>query len=402
MAAIELYSTPLFGDANLRAYYRFNTGALTTDSKDSYTLTNNNTVGEDTGKFGIGADFGDANTNKCFSQASDWGLTSAGSFTISFWIKLNTETPASDGNNIRFWQVDVNDAHRSIPWVDYGYYSTPGYRLIRVYRYGATFDIFDSAQINLGTTTWHLITVTYDGSTVTLYIDGAYSNSVASSGTLATPVTEIASLGCAFDWSMYNSAIFDDFAVFDRALTATEVGNLYNGTWSTTETKTIQARARVKQTETSKTIQTKARVKLSDVTKTLTAKAGVRNTITCSLSARANIAPISARVSQVSLSSPTSGSSQASPVVFTWHIPQTSNGEPVHSQIQVDDTDETFGNLALDKASWVDEGFEYWNDSDWVTYPTSGVSSGYAGNEARLSATVTPGTRYWRVRGRIG
>lgn len=158
-------------------------------------------------------------------------------------------------------------------------------------------------------------------------------------------------------------------------------------TTATTNTKTTTATARVKQLGVSRTTQVKARTKKE---------------LLWLLQARANIASASARVSQVSLSSPTSGSSQASPVVFTWHLPQTSYGEPVHSQIQVDNTDDTFGDLAIDKASWSDEGFEYWNNAEWAAYPTSGVSSGYAGNEARVSAAVTSGMKYWRVRGRIG
>lgn len=90
----ELSTTTLFSDSSLQAYYRFNTGELTTDSKGSNTLTNVNTVGEATGKFGIGADFGTANSDKYLHIASNLGMNLASDYSVSLWVKCRTE-PAS-------------------------------------------------------------------------------------------------------------------------------------------------------------------------------------------------------------------------------------------------------------------------------------------------------------------
>jgi hypothetical protein len=50
---MELSASTLFSSANLTAYYKFDNGAITTDSKGSNTLTNNGTVGSVAGgKFG--------------------------------------------------------------------------------------------------------------------------------------------------------------------------------------------------------------------------------------------------------------------------------------------------------------------------------------------------------------
>lgn len=79
----EGIQTSLFSSPNLQWYYRFNSGALTTDSKGSFTLTSHGSPSDTSGKYGNGVDL---NTSSYFSRSSS--LTSDGeSFSISFWVK---------------------------------------------------------------------------------------------------------------------------------------------------------------------------------------------------------------------------------------------------------------------------------------------------------------------------
>src|SRR3990167_8369906 len=90
----ELLDTGLFADANLLAYYRFNSGALTTDSTaNARTLTNNNTVGETAGgKYGYSTDFSSTNTDKTLSRAEDIWANGAISFVSWFKTYDNTQS----------------------------------------------------------------------------------------------------------------------------------------------------------------------------------------------------------------------------------------------------------------------------------------------------------------------
>jgi hypothetical protein len=89
MAAAELFTTSLFADASLVAYWRLEN---TSDSKGSRTLTNNNTVAFNSAKFNNGADGGATNTNKYLSLAADTlGMTYTGAKSFSLWLKLTTE-----------------------------------------------------------------------------------------------------------------------------------------------------------------------------------------------------------------------------------------------------------------------------------------------------------------------
>jgi hypothetical protein len=99
---------------------------------------------------------------------------------------------------------------------------------------------------------------------------------------------------------------------------------------------------------------------------------------------------------------PIDTSLQVCPISFEWHIPPNKWDEPLNFQLQIDKTDDTFGDLELEKFSYKDSGFEYYNGSGWVTLPTSGVANSYAGNLARYITTLTYGLKHWRVRAFAG
>ena len=106
-------------------------------------------------------------------------------------------------------------------------------------------------------------------------------------------------------------------------------------------------------------------------------------------------------VSSPTLVSPSDTTSGTSPVTFIWKIPSDVNNRPVHAHIQIDKTSDDFGDLEADLYSHKDAGFEYYNGTDWVAYPITGVTSDYYGNQARITLTLTTGWKYWRVRGGV-
>ena len=67
MAAIELYSTPLFTDSSLKAYYRLEDE---NDSKNSFTLTNTGSVAFNAAKFSNGMDTGTTNGHNKYLRTS--------------------------------------------------------------------------------------------------------------------------------------------------------------------------------------------------------------------------------------------------------------------------------------------------------------------------------------------
>lgn len=107
---------------------------------------------------------------------------------------------------------------------------------------------------------------------------------------------------------------------------------------------------------------------------------------------------IRTRTNKVVLVSPLSGV-ESSPITFVWTIPDNVDNKAVFFQIQVDNNS-NFASPLHDKKSTVDSGFEYWNGSSWVAVPTTGVTSTYYGNQARIQLTFSVNeVVYWRVRG---
>lgn len=226
---MELYQGLLLADANLKAYWRMEAGALTTDSSgQSKTLTNVNSVAESVGgKFGGCADLGSANSNKCLYIADNLGLTRHAQ-SISFWVKLNAEIESSE------WHMFSanNTTYKDGLFMQYQYNS--GTRRIKV-GYGRN-GISNSGEYNhnivLGTN-WHHIVATWTGDAasngIKLYINNVnVGNATATLGQGSDNNNNV-SLGVNHNLNYgFNSCLFDDVAIFDKVLNTTEIGLLYN------------------------------------------------------------------------------------------------------------------------------------------------------------------------------
>lgn len=230
MAAYELFYTSLRTDANLKAYYRFSSGALTTDSSgNGNTLTNNNSVAEGTGQFDGGADLGSANSDKTLNIADDLAL-SRHAQTISCWIKLNAEIASGEWV---FWGINSNENDDGL---ELAYqYNGGTIRLVGQYNKNG---VAPSGVINytltMGTASWYHVVFTWTGDATAnglkLYVNGSnVGNATATLGTGSVGGDDIR-IG-ARNQGVYGfaSCIFDDFAIFDRVLSSTEISNLYNG-----------------------------------------------------------------------------------------------------------------------------------------------------------------------------
>ena len=106
-------------------------------------------------------------------------------------------------------------------------------------------------------------------------------------------------------------------------------------------------------------------------------------------------------IAKTVLVTPDNLSIQATPVYFVWEIPSCCKNRNIHAHIQIDKTDNTFGDLEKDLYSFRDSDFEYWDGGAWQTYPTTGVVSAYYGNQARVQVSLTIGNKYWRARGGV-
>ena len=173
------------------------------------------------------------------------------------------------------------------------------------------------------------------------------------------------------------------------------------------------ARGRVKQAGVEKKLTSRSRIKVLDITKQFQVRARVQTLLEKILSSKGRIEGLLGKVltargkivsvGKVMLYAPTDESSEPSPVTFEWYIPSSRWGVNMNFHLQIDKTDDSFGDLETEKRSWQDVGMEYWNDAEWVSVPAGGIGSAYDGNKARyVISTLTAGIKFWRVRAFAG
>jgi hypothetical protein len=263
----SLRSTTLFHDANLKAYYEYSSGALTTDSSSNgITLTNNNTVAENTGKYGGGADSGTSNTNKYLSSSNNLGID-GGAVSIVGWVKLNTELVGTAQKGIFAQQ----NATSKVGYEIYYEYSSGSTKLQFWRTRQAVSSDGPSYGVALGTSSFHHIALTYDGTDVRGYLDGVLvaGPTGASGNGAGTPSSGISMLSDISGVAPVD-AIIDDVAIFNRALTSSEIANLASATGTTTSTSSSTSTSTTTTTTSTTTTSTSTTTTSTSITTTST------------------------------------------------------------------------------------------------------------------------------------
>jgi hypothetical protein len=224
-----LYQSSLYSDVNLVSYYRFNTGALTTDSKGANTLTGINTPTETTGKFSGAAALASA-SSQAFSVVDDVSLRPTGAFTISAWIKTSTGNASqsifqtySQNTNVAGIQLRVNSDGTNVKLY-----------LISGKNTGTAGTDYKeiTGGTNLNNGLWHHVVGVWDTTNLRLYVDGvsdatavAWANAPAYA---ATNYIRVGSLVNSGSGSLFFNGSIDDLSIFSRALSATEIAQIYS------------------------------------------------------------------------------------------------------------------------------------------------------------------------------
>lgn len=213
---MELYKSHLLSDANLKAYYRVEAGALTTDSSgNSNTLTDNGVTPTD----GI---FGGGITGTSLSIVNNLGITT-GNQSHSFWVNFSA-IPSSTTFTLLSWKSgDANDLQLLI---QYEYNSgTP--RIL--YRWSRTNVAHDPNYYNvsLSTNVWHhfVILKNSTGTKLQLYIDNILvGDGTYTAGNGSGTTDEFYGIFGGASWTV------DDICVFNDVLTTSEINLLYTRT----------------------------------------------------------------------------------------------------------------------------------------------------------------------------
>jgi len=227
---LELYATPLFTDANLVSYYRMEGNA--SDAKGANNGSGTNVLYNKTyGMFGKGANFnGSSSVLSAFTSSP----AISGTYSVNLWFQTNNITGGSD------LSLFSTRAANTAPYLD----SQVGTDVAINYPGSGGFhgDIGNgtswlttsaNASYTLATGTWYMFTAVYATSGWTYYVNGSAIASGTYSGTplFTGSSNELAIGNVDLSSGYWLNGDIDDFSVFSRALTASEISNLYTGQW---------------------------------------------------------------------------------------------------------------------------------------------------------------------------
>lgn len=215
---------------SLNGYWKLDeaSGNASDSTANARTLTNTS-ASFTTGKLNNGASLG---VNQYFARGDDSGIGN-GHCSASMWIKPSS-LPASDmsgyNNGNIFFAVSNTTTHVSF---FFGLIREGGVQKVLINRQrqlaenGAISYVYTTS-----TSVFTHMAYTFDGTTLTLYINGssvATYNVTGLSGTGGPTTNQTSVGGDAGDYDRNYAGVVDEVGLWSRALTSGEVSSLYNG-----------------------------------------------------------------------------------------------------------------------------------------------------------------------------
>lgn len=227
----ELYTTTLFSDANLKAYYRLE-GNFTDSSASGFNGTGSTspTSVPSGGKFGGAYDWDGAANAVTATFTSLTPFSSA--WTANLWIEPDTLGEGGVGD----YSSVFNFGGKSV--LQFDSESGSDMKIKFVQSFSGTDGAWKTDGFVIPKNTYTMITVVYSGTATTndatIYVNGAVTPTTESStptGTVETSTGLVLGNNSGSGIRAYDGAM-DDIAFFDRALTSVEILSLYDFTSS--------------------------------------------------------------------------------------------------------------------------------------------------------------------------
>lgn len=191
------------------------------DSVGSNTLTDVNTVTSATGIYGIGGDFEASNSERLTRGAQTWGVSNA--WTWSFWYKPESFT----GNPRIIFMGPDGGANNIVIGI-----TTGGKLFINLFNSSGTgFKEYANGSSTMSTGSWYHIVATWDGTNLLGYVNNSsqtFTKNVDNAGTMTDSSRGLV-IGSTAAGTAPTDGVLDEIAIWSRALSTTEITQLYNG-----------------------------------------------------------------------------------------------------------------------------------------------------------------------------
>jgi len=212
---VDLVLGSLFN--GLVSYWKLDSTASATDSLGVYTGTNTNISNDDSGKISNAYAFNGTSSYVSFGDILK--LTTA--MSISIWVKLSSTA----GEKWAIENANDIDTYKGFRITVYG---SPINQAGFLLQNGVDDNLDFSYGPNIADGIWHHVVATWNGTTAYLYVDNSKSTGQSWAHTMAYCTTTKFNLGKSIYNSNYWTGSLDEVGIWNRALTDTEVSQLYN------------------------------------------------------------------------------------------------------------------------------------------------------------------------------
>ena len=192
--------------------------------KNSYDLTDNNTVLSGTGKIGEKAADFERTNSESLTINNNLGI-GGGNITMLVWHKFE-----SFANNSleKPSVVSLYDDTAKVDYRIYSYLNTDGYVSVARHRPGVAWD--NVTEEILATNTWYHLVLKYSSTTLSYIRDGVLKNTATVSGSGSSTFTTGLSIGATRGMSstFYADGLSDQVMIYNGALSDDFITTLYN------------------------------------------------------------------------------------------------------------------------------------------------------------------------------
>lgn len=220
---------------SIQAYWKLDetgTGNAADATGGGNTLINNGPWTYATAKINNGFDGGSTNTTKYGKVASALGMDGTTFMTFNFWMNVTTQPGSGTVSTPLRWEQSAGSNRMNYEFQLFNNSGTLECYLRRNDSVGA--DQYGVAQ-TFTAGTWFMLTITWDGSTVDLYVN-ANSTPVVTGGSTRTGTgSDPTAAGTFFEIgaddvnSRFLSGLMDEVGAWSRVLSSSEITELYNG-----------------------------------------------------------------------------------------------------------------------------------------------------------------------------
>ena len=197
------------------------------DAHGSNNLTNSGSTSFTTGKSGNAASFASASSQYLYiTDANQTGLDITGSLSISMWMKhVSNKQQVVSKYKAQATPSVITEKSYAFQWFnDQKLYFT-------LTSNGSTDRYFTSSSTYTDTSNWHHIVCVFVANTsMTVYFDGSSISGSVTGGVPSSIYNSSADFqigGIFANTQQYTDGLIDEVGVWSKALTSTEVGNLY-------------------------------------------------------------------------------------------------------------------------------------------------------------------------------